>query len=427
MKTWLRRLRAAVSGHAPDRRRAHAQIEPIVEEHSDLDAADPEQPGEPVVGVRIDSATPPQAAAFVEAADDVRGTVERAGPAPGPILLRQPPFKLGFFGAIGAMLAVLLVQALLGISSILILIVVAVFLALGLNPLVEWFMRRGVRRGWAVLMVLVLVLAVLVGFVLTLAPVISEQIAQITKNAPTWLQELQDNPDVQRLDERFSIIDRVQDYVQKADFGASVFGGALGVGLKVLSVLTNSLIVIVLTIYFLVSLPTFRTAAYRLAPASRRPRVADLGDKIIRSTGAYVGGATLVAVCAAISTLIFTFVIGLGEYSFALAFIVGLLSLIPVLGAFVSAFIITLIGLTVSPTVALITLIYYLAYQQFESYVISPRIMARSIELPGVVTVLAALIGGSLLGIIGALLAVPTASALLILHREVFLVRQDAR
>jgi predicted PurR-regulated permease PerM len=93
----------------------------------------------------------------------------------------------------------------------------------------------------------------------------------------------------------------------------------------------------------------------------------------------------------------------------------------------VSGALMTLLALTISPTVALVALIYYIAYQQFESYVIYPRIMRKSVDLPGSVTVVAALVGGSLMGIIGALLAVPVAAALLLLHREVFLRRQDAR
>ena len=87
----------------------------------------------------------------------------------------------------------------------------------------------------------------------------------------------------------------------------------------------------------------------------------------------------------------------------------------------------TLLALTVSPTVALVALVYYIAYQQLESYFIYPRIMKKSVDIPGSVTVVAALVGGSLMGIIGALLAVPVAAALLLLHREVVLKRQDAR
>ncbi len=343
------------------------------------------------------------------------------------MLLRHSPFTVGFFGALGALAAIFLAQQVLSISSTLILLVMALFLAVGLNPLVEWFMRRGARRGVSVILVLVMVLNLFALFVVALAPVISDQISLITDNAPRWLSELRSNHQVQSLDDRFNVISKAEDYVTNGDFGQQAFGGALGVGLAVVSALVNSLIVLVLMIYFLSSLPNIKHACYKLAPASRRERVSELGDKIIRSTGSYVAGAFVVAVCAGLSTLVFTFIVGLGDYAFALAFVVGLLSLIPVVGSVVSAVLITALGLTVSPTVALVCLVYYLAYQQLEAYVIYPRIMARSVEVPGAVTVIAALVGGALLGIIGAVLAVPVAAALLLLHREVFLKRQDAR
>jgi predicted PurR-regulated permease PerM len=377
------------------------------------------------------------AAVIAEKIDDATDlVVDESAPAPyvpvepatsPPLLLRHSPFKIGFFGALGALVAVFLSEQLLSISSVLVLLVMSMFLAIGLNPVVEFFMRRGVRRSLSVVLVLVVVISVLTLFVVAVAPVISEQIAQITRNAPGWLDDLQSNSQVQKLDDKYDLIAKVRDYIQNGDFGQKLFGGALGFGLKVLSVVTNSLIVLVLMIYFLASLPSIKHAAYSLAPASKRHRVSDLGDSIIRSTGAYVAGAFLVALCAGISTLLFSLVVGLGDYAFALAFVVGLFSLIPIVGAFVSGAIMTLLGLTVSPTVALVALVYYLAYQQFESYVIYPRIMKRSVDLPGSVTVVAALVGGSLMGIIGALLAVPTAAALMLLHREVFLKRQDAR
>ena len=180
-------------------------------------------------------------------------------------------------------------------------------------------------------------------------------------------------------------------------------------------------------VYFLASLPSIKHAAYSLAPASKRPRVSELGDRIIRSTGAYVAGAFVVAVCAGISTLVFTFIVGLGDYAFALAFIVGLLSLIPVVGAVISGVIITALALTVSPTMALIAadLLHRLP---------AARVL---LHLPADHGALGRhprgghghrrTVGGSLMGIIGALLAVPVAAALLLLHREVFLKRQDAR
>ena len=349
-----------------------------------------------------------------------------AEPAPTPLLLRHSPFTIGFFGALGAVAAIFLTEQLLSISSVLILLVMSMFLAIGLNPVVEFFMRRGIRRGLSVLLVLVAVIAVLALFVVAVAPVISDQIALITRNAPDWLDDLQANSQVQKLDDQFDVIAKAREYIQNGDFGQKVFGGALGVGLRVLSALTNSLIVIVLMIYFLASLPSIKHAAYSLAPASRRPRVSELGDRIIRSTGAYVAGAFVVAICAGISTLIFSFVVGLGEYAFALAFVVGLFSLIPVVGAFVAGAIMTLLapdhltdrragGAHLLPRLPAVRVLRDLPAHHEE--VGRPAGLGDGGRRP---------VGGSLMGIVGALLAVPVAAALLLLHREVFLRRQDA-
>ena len=201
------------------------------------------------------------------------------------------------------------------------------------------------RRGLSVLLVLFVVISVLVLFVVAVAPVISDQIALITNNAPGWLDDLQRNTPVQQLDDRFDVIHKVQDYVTDGDFGQQVFGGALGVGLAVLSALANTLIVLVLMIYFLASLPSIKHAGYSLAPASQRARGS--ASSATRSSGPPAPTSparSWSSICAGISTLIFTFVVGLGDYAFALAFIVGLLSLIPVVGAVVSGIIITAAG-----------------------------------------------------------------------------------
>jgi predicted PurR-regulated permease PerM len=344
-----------------------------------------------------------------------------------PSLLRHSPFQFGFLATLGGLLAFFLFAQVQRLSGTLVLLVLSMFLAVGLNPLVEWLMRRGLRRGSSLAIVLLAVLSTFALFITAIVPVLSEQITTIARNAPEWFEDLRRNPTVADLNERFEIVAKITDYVQDGDFIASLSGGALGIGLKVLSGVANTFIVLVLTIYFLASLPSIKHAAYQLAPASKRPRVSALGDKIVQSMGAYVGGALVVALCAGVSTLIFSSIIGLGDYSIALAFIVGLLSLIPIIGAFVAGAIMTLLALTVSPTVAVVALVYYLAYQQFESYVISPRIMKKAVDIPAALTIIAALVGGSLMGVIGALLAVPFAAALLLLHREVFLRRQDSR
>ncbi|MGN6131144.1 MAG: AI-2E family transporter [Nocardioidaceae bacterium] len=346
--------------------------------------------------------------------------------APGRPIRRRSPFFMGFFGAVGALLAFWLGQQLLSIGSVLLLIVVAMFLALGLNPAVEFFLRRGFRRSWAVLTVIVLVLAVLALFVLAIAPMITDQISTIVDSAPRWGRELQHNDLVQSLDRRFGIVDRVQQAVHQNAFGSHVFGGVLGVGMAVLSAVANTFIVVVLMLYFLASLPGIKRFAYNLAPSTRRERVTYLGDEILGNVGAYVSGAFIVALCAGVSSLVFLFVVGMGAYAMALAAIVTLLDIIPMIGATLGAVIVIAIGFTNGPTTGIACLVFYVVYQQFENYVIYPKVMSRSVDIPGSVIVIAALVGAALLGVVGALLAIPTAAAIQLLVREVLLPRQEA-
>ena len=341
--------------------------------------------------------------------------------------LKHSPFHIGFFGAAGAVLAIWLGQQIQAIGSVLILIVVSLFLAAGLNPVVDWFVRRGLRRSLSVVAVIVLVVAALGLFITAIVPVISDQIAALTKNAPDWLDELQRNRQVQKWNDDYELIDKTKDYVANGGFAQKAFGGVLGVGLAVLGALFNTFIIVVLTMYFLVSLPTTKSALYRLAPASRRDRVSRLGDQIFRSIGGYVSGAFVVAMCAGISSLIFLFAVGLGKYAVALAFVVALLDVIPMIGATIGAVVVTAIGFATDPKIGLFCLIFYIVYQQVENYAIYPRVMSKAVDIPGALTVIAALVGAALLGVVGALLAIPTAAALLMLTKEVFIRRQDER
>ena len=346
---------------------------------------------------------------------------------PGRPLPQHHAFYIGFFGGLGAILAVFLGHQLLAVGNYLVLIVVAMFLAAGLNPAVEFFMRRGLTRAWSVLVVISVVIAVLAGFLLAIVPVISDQVSAITNNAPDLLDQLQRNRIVQDLDNRFDIIDKVRDYVSKGNFAGGIFGGVLGFGLKVLSALANTFIIVVLMLYFVSSLHSTKDALYSLAPASRRDRVSKLGDRVIATVGGYVSGAFIVALCAGISSLIFLFIVGLGQYAVALAFVVTLLDVIPMIGATIGAVIVTAIGFATDPHIGIACAIFYLVYQQLENYVIYPRVMSRAVDIPGSVTVIAALIGAGLLGVVGALLAIPTAAAVLMLTKEIFIKRQDAR
>lgn len=346
---------------------------------------------------------------------------------PGPPLDHKAPFFVGLIGGLGFALAWWLFDLVTGIGSTVLLIVVAFFIAAGLNPVVLFLERRGLKRTYAVLAVIVAFLGALALFFVAIVPVITDQITKITDNAPQWLDELQRNQRVQDLNDEYQVVDKIREYVTNGDFASAVFGGALGIGLAVVGALFNAFIILVLTLYFLASMKSTTGALYSLAPASRRDRVSKLGDRVIAGIGGYVSGAFVVALCAGLSTLVFLFVVGLGEYAVALAFVVALLDVIPMIGATLGAVVVTAIAFATDVKTGIICAIFFIIYQQLENYAIYPRVMSRSVDIPGAVTVIAALVGAALLGVVGALLAIPTAAAILMLVREVYVRRQDAR
>ncbi|MCW2849887.1 MAG: hypothetical protein JWR90_3861, partial [Marmoricola sp.] len=278
-----------------------------------------------------------------------------------------------------------------------------------------------------VLIVALGVVAALALFVVAIAPVVADQIKALTDNAPGWFDQLQHNKQIQDWDQQYDIIDKAKNYVTSGDLTQQLFGGVLGVGLAILAALGNAFVVIVLTLYFLASLDKVKAGLYRLAPASQRPRVESLGDRILEGIGGYVSGAFVVALCAGLSTLVFLFIVGLSEYAVALAVVVALLDVIPMIGATLGAIVVSAIALATDVQTGIICIVFFIIYQQVENYVIYPRVMSKSVDIPGAMTVIAALVGASLLGVVGALLAIPTAAAILLLVREVFVTKQDTR
>lgn len=346
--------------------------------------------------------------------------VQAMPPAPHRTrLYEMSPIRIGFTGTIGALTAFGLSQALIQARSVLILIVVAMFIALGLNPLVEMLTRRRVKRGLAVLIVFVAVIVVIGLAGVAVVPVFTEQITTLVNTAPDTLQSLKDNPQIAALDDRFQLISKATDFLTSGSLVSQLFGGLLGAGKVVLSAVFSGVTLLILTLYFLASLPTIKLAIYRLAPASRRARVGGLADKIFSRIGAYLSGMFVVVLTAGICSFIFLWIIGLREYALALAVVVAILDFIPMVGATIAAVVVCIVAFVQSPTAGIAAVIFYLVYQQFENYVVQPRVMKASVDVPGAVVVIAALLGGALLGVVGALLAVPTAAAILILLREV--------
>ena len=344
---------------------------------------------------------------------------------PGPPVSTGSPFRIGFTAALGVALAYGLVHALITIRSVLVLLLIAAFLAVGLNPAVEFFQRRGLRRGRAVAVVLVLVLLVFAGVLYAIVPPIVEQSQQFATQAPQYLKDLERNRTVASLDRRFHFLKQLTATVKSPATVNQAFGGVLGVGKVVFSAVFSTLTVLTLMLYFMSSLPTMKHSALRALPRSRRARVGLLLDDILERIGSYVAGCLTIAACAGALTFVVLEVTGV-PYPLALTLVVVVTDLVPVIGATIGAVAVTLAAFTVSAPVGVGVGLYYLAYQQVENFLIYPRIMQRSVDVSPAATIVAVLVGGSLLGVLGALLAIPIAAAVQLVMLEVIIPRQDA-
>ncbi len=329
---------------------------------------------------------------------------------------RSSPFLIGFFGALGVACAFVLAYIVVQAEQVLVLLGLSFFLAVGLDPAVRWLYRRGLRRWLAVTVVIVAALGVFAGFVALAVPVIATQAGHLANAIPHYLSEL-NKPGTQlgKLNAKYHITRDLQRLLRGN--GSSV-GEVIGVGKVVLDLLASVVVVVLVTVYLLADLPRVRRGIYLLAPKSRRARMVLLTDEILDRVGGYVLGNLLTSFIAGFGTWIWALAFGI-PYALLLGILVALLDLIPVVGSTIGGIIVSLVALTISLPVAIATAIFYFVYRFFEDYLLTPRVMMRTVAVPGLVTVVATIIGGALLGIIGALVAIPIAAAIKLLVEQI--------
>ena len=343
---------------------------------------------------------------------------------PGRPLDRRSPFFIGMTAAAGVAVTYGLAEIVIRARSVLVLIGLALFLAAGLDPVVSWLSRHRLPRWAAVLAVVLAGAAVLAIFALAAIPPLTNQTAALAHHLPQYLQALQDpHSELGRLNTRYHIQRRLTQLLSSR--GASIAGGVLGAGEVVLSTATSLIVLAVLTIYFLAGMPRIKLFLYRLAPQSRRTRVILIGDEIFTKVGGYVLGNVLTSVIAGLGTYIWMTIWGI-PYPALLGLLVAFLDLIPVIGSTIGGLIVSVVALTVSLPVAGFTLLFYVVYRLAEDYLLVPRIMGRTVKVPAAITVVAVLVGATLLGLVGALIAIPAAAAIRLLVQEVTFRRMDS-
>jgi predicted PurR-regulated permease PerM len=335
------------------------------------------------------------------------------------------PFLVGFLGGLGLLLAYGVFAGLRNAASILFLVFVALFLAVGLNPAVTRLRQWGMPRGLAVLTVTLGILLLFCGGLFALIPPLVTQTVELINNTPDFIRSLQRNQAINDLVVRYKILERVQSALN-ARTVTNALGGVVGGARLLFGTAFNILTVLVLTIYFMAAFDRIKRAAYRLVPATRRQRVELLGDEILAKVGAYMVGALAIAVVAGVSTWVFALIVGLA-YPFALAVVVAICDLIPQIGATLGAVIVSIVGFATSLTAGIACIVFFIVYQQVENYLIYPKVMKRSVEVSDVAAVVAALMGVGLFGVLGALIAIPMVAGVQLILREVVYPSMDGR
>ena len=295
----------------------------------------------------------------------------------------------------------------------LLLIYVSALLAMGIAPLVRWIERRvrlrsrPIPRWAAVLSVFVVAFALLGGIGLAIIPNFVKQARAFAKDLPEWFARMQDRLVAWGvLPEPITLRQALEqapggggDLVQNVAYTIwAIFGGVLGV-----------VTLLFLTFYLVVESRTIYDTFVRLMPRARRARAGEIACEIVEKSSAWLGGQLILSGVIGTTAAIALGVMGV-PYFYVLALIAAIGEAIPVIGPILAAIPAIGVAFTVSPKLALAVAIFYLVQQQVESYVLVPKVLERQVGLNAVTVIVALLLGEALLGVTGAILAVPTAA-----------------
>ena len=349
----------------------------------------------------------------------------------GKTSMMHNPVAFGFLMTVGVGLALLAYYIFNNVGALVGWVTGAIFIALGLDPIVRRLEAWGIKRNIGVIVVLVGFAGAVAALVMSIGPIISEQASKFVQYAPNIYQNTIDSDWYHELDQRFNISSWVNENVPKfleSTFSSSqvnsFMSSLLSAGSTLAQSVTGVIIVLFLSLYFLTSMNTIKAWGVRLAPGSKRARVKYITDKITDSVGNYVMGQAMVAICNALFAFFTMLFLGF-SFPQLMAIVILILAFIPLVGGVVALILTSLILLTQGWSMALWFAVAYFLYLQVEAYLISPRIMARAVSVPAGVAIISVAAGGALWGVLGALIAIPAAASMLILVREVFIPRQD--
>jgi predicted PurR-regulated permease PerM len=335
-------------------------------------------------------------------------------------------FRWGAYVSLGALAVFAAAAAVYTTQDVLVRVLIALFVAISLDPAVRMLTRRGMRRGLAVLLIFLVAGGLVAAFLVSVIPAMVHQFQALVNDFPGYLANLQERSARFRgLSDRFHLTSRIQDFL--GNLPGQLGSGLLGFTRRLFGALFSTLTVVVLTIYFMADLPRLRHGVMRLFPHAHRAKFGRISDVMVDKVGAYMIGNLLISLAAGLATFVVLEALGV-PFAVPLAFVVALCDLIPMIGATLGAVVCVLATLLTTelwPTTVIVA-IFFVAYQQLENYLIAPRILRHTVSLSAAAVLLAGLIGGTVLGLVGALMAIPIAAGLKVVLSEQLHARDSA-
>jgi len=321
-------------------------------------------------------------------------------------------FRATAVGTLGVLLVLLGAYGVYLVRSILVLVLIALFLSISIEPVVRRLTRRGMPRSTAVAVVFVALVLLTAGFIWSLVPPIVNQGGHLIHNLPVYLQQLSaDSKTVSKITDRYHLTERLT--AAASDLPTKLAGGAVGYFQRFFGALASTFTVLVLTIYFTADMPRLRGIIVSMFPRRRRRRAAEIFDVMVDKVGGYMIGNIIISIFAGSASFLCMWLLGI-PYALPLAVTVALTDLIPMVGA--------TLGATVCVTVAMFTVgvwpkavilvLFFVLYQPVENYLLVPRVFRNTVDMSSAAVLLVALIGGTLLGLVGAVMAIPIAATI---------------
>ncbi|MHB1210482.1 MAG: AI-2E family transporter [Acidimicrobiales bacterium] len=335
----------------------------------------------------------------------------------------RSPFFIGLNAAFGVAVAYVIVRGIADVTAVLVIIGLALFIAIGLNPVIVFLVNRGLHRWIAVGLVTLGFVVIIAGFVILAASPISKEIHALVKDYPRYRENIAAG---RGWAGSLAVKFHLTSYLRGTSKLTLPVGGVLGAGKMLLSLGVATISVVALTIYFLFALPGVEKLWLSLIPRSRRERVDLLTNEVFTRVGGFMLGNLFTSLIAALGTYIWLRAFGVPD-ALLLALVVALFDLIPMVGSTVAGIIVSLVALSKGVSIGIATLVFYVTYRYVEDYLLNPRIMKRTVKVSPGLTIIATLIGGTLLGLIGALVAIPVAATIQLILQEVAIPRQNQR